>query len=107
MTKDDLKVTAEAARLRLSDAELDAVFPAFAQMLDYFSQMQDALKDDAAFGASIAALARTAPESDENWFREDAERAIDDPAPSTASAAVLLGNSTDNDGRFFVVPNVL
>ncbi|MDR1909760.1 MAG: aspartyl/glutamyl-tRNA amidotransferase subunit C [Spirochaetaceae bacterium] len=99
MDIEDLKETAALAHLNLDEAELEAAFPAFEQMLGFFAAMQTA--DEAAFSVRAGEDGGSAAES--GFFRAD------NPPPAAGSARRddLLGNAGERDGRFIVVPNVL
>jgi aspartyl-tRNA(Asn)/glutamyl-tRNA(Gln) amidotransferase subunit C len=113
MNIEDLRETAGLAHLNLGDGELAAAFPAFEQMLGYFTAMQAADRDEAAFGgaaetapAGLSALARTVSSG---HFRGDNQnpnvRALGNSSEDIAGS--MLDNSGERDGRFVVVPNVL
>lgn len=97
---EDLRITASLARLNTSEAELEAAFPAFREMLSYFAAMQRADADENMLGSDGTAGVDMPPDH----FRPDA-------APSAKAAPELaetmLDNSGERDGRFIVVPNVL
>jgi aspartyl-tRNA(Asn)/glutamyl-tRNA(Gln) amidotransferase subunit C len=116
---EDLRRTAALAHLNLPEAELEAAFPAFRQMLAYFAVMQpssgsqttsvpqpssdgDAGLDFAAFSSAEPALAKR--------FRQDAGQSGAKAESGGASAeekAAMLDSAGERDGRFIVVPNVL
>jgi aspartyl-tRNA(Asn)/glutamyl-tRNA(Gln) amidotransferase subunit C len=98
MNIEDLKETAALAHLNLEEAELQAAFPAFEQMLGFFAAMQAADGDEAAFPAADRPSAGASVESD--FFRADG-------SPSSENQDKLLNNAGGRDGRFIVVPNVL
>ncbi|MDR0909656.1 MAG: aspartyl/glutamyl-tRNA amidotransferase subunit C [Spirochaetaceae bacterium] len=90
MTQDDLRVTADLAKLNVSEAELAALYPNFEQMLEYFADMDKAdigLDDD-----------RRSVESD--FFRKDIPQDGD-------WQKALIPNAGESDGPFIVIPNVL
>ncbi|GHU08265.1 hypothetical protein FACS1894151_03890 [Spirochaetia bacterium] len=134
MTIDDLVVTAGLAHLNLDKAELEAAFPAFEQMLEFFAAMQAADTDEAAFTAvkkgaePVVAAApsdsfTTAPASpgiagniasaqtvDSLFFRRDnPENPVYNENSGLASSVNenLLNKAGERDGRFIVIPNVL
>jgi Asp-tRNA(Asn)/Glu-tRNA(Gln) amidotransferase C subunit len=107
MTLDDLVTTAGLARLRLDKAELEKALPAFEQMVSFFSDMQNADDDTAAFGASIADLSRDARESGTAQFRGDDIAGVTGYNPGFSLNEAFLENTGERDGPFMVVPNVL
>jgi aspartyl-tRNA(Asn)/glutamyl-tRNA(Gln) amidotransferase subunit C len=119
MNIEDLQTTAQLAHLNMGEAELEAAFPAFEQMLGFFAAMQAADNDTAAFPAGFAgdgaqtdssAFVRSAahfrpdnPDYNANNSQNTGSIALNDEA----FASNLLHNAGDRDGRFIVVPNVL
>jgi aspartyl-tRNA(Asn)/glutamyl-tRNA(Gln) amidotransferase subunit C len=101
MNIEDLKETAALAHLNLEEAELEAAFPAFEQMLGFFAAMQAADKDEAAFPVPIGGSAGLSHPVESGFFRPD----VDKSGAGTASG--LLDNAGERDGSFVVVPNVL
>ncbi|MDR2481910.1 MAG: aspartyl/glutamyl-tRNA amidotransferase subunit C [Spirochaetaceae bacterium] len=97
MDIEELKITAELARLKISNDELQSSFGAFEQMLEYFAEMQDA---DTLFKLSGAESGRAAPLE---RFRSDSHEHI----PPQCTPESMLHNAGEHDGRFVVVPNVL
>ncbi|MDR2491636.1 MAG: aspartyl/glutamyl-tRNA amidotransferase subunit C [Spirochaetaceae bacterium] len=100
---EDLRITAELARLPLDEAELQAALPAFQDMLAYFTAMQRADSDAAAFcGAlqdDVNVCCFTAGTS---HFRPDVQ-SVEKPAAPQA----MLELAGERDGNFIVMPNVL
>jgi aspartyl-tRNA(Asn)/glutamyl-tRNA(Gln) amidotransferase subunit C len=107
MTIDDLATTATLQRLNINKSELEKAYPAFEQMLEFFADMQNADTDTAAFGASIADLAREARECEPEQFRKDDPATVEAYNPSFSLNEAFLKNSGERDGAFIVVPNVL
>ena len=56
MKLEDLIETAQLAQLSLNETELEKVFPAFEQMISFFSTMQTAEADQSAFKTPITEL---------------------------------------------------
>jgi Asp-tRNA(Asn)/Glu-tRNA(Gln) amidotransferase C subunit len=98
MTITDLRETAALAHLSMTDSELKGVFPAFEQMLSFFSAMDDSGIDAA--GALSGAL-NSARIVGADQFRPDAV-----PAGKRAETD-LVANAGDRDGPFILIPNVL
>jgi aspartyl-tRNA(Asn)/glutamyl-tRNA(Gln) amidotransferase subunit C len=105
MNIEDLKETAALAHLNLEDAELEAAFPAFEQMLGFFAAMQAADKDEAAFPAPVSGNAGLSRPVESGFFRPDGDDAGGSSGADMASG--LLDNAGERDGSFVVVPNVL
>jgi aspartyl-tRNA(Asn)/glutamyl-tRNA(Gln) amidotransferase subunit C len=105
MNIEDLKETAALAHLNLGEAELEAAFPAFEQMLGFFTAMQAADKDEAAFPVPIGGSAGLSHPVESGFFRHDAGNPGASSGADTASG--LLDNAGERDGSFVVVPNVL
>ncbi|MDR2602212.1 MAG: aspartyl/glutamyl-tRNA amidotransferase subunit C [Spirochaetaceae bacterium] len=98
---DDLKITAELARLNFSEDELKNALPEFQKMLSYFAAMQEA---DEIFGS--APEVSGAPEGKlkvlKEAFRPDVPLKDAPVEPQT-----LLERSEGRDGSFVSIPNVL
>jgi aspartyl-tRNA(Asn)/glutamyl-tRNA(Gln) amidotransferase subunit C len=120
MKIDDLQETARLAHLNLGEDELAASFPAFEQMLGFFSAMQAADEDTGAFTVHIAASAipvgiadtGDSPTVGADFFRRDVPAVNNVPNtashnPEDRNIPNLLNNAGERDGRFIVVPNVL
>ncbi|MDR2160472.1 MAG: aspartyl/glutamyl-tRNA amidotransferase subunit C [Treponema sp.] len=124
MTIEDLKETAALARLNMDEAELSAAFPAFEQMVRFFTIMQAADTDEAAFGAPLRGPSGAAASPAAGSFRgasaEDTgiTRIVDSGVyrPDSAGAGgvfpedlneKMVNNAGERDGRFMVIPNVL
>jgi len=91
----DLRVTADLARLPFGEAELEAALPAFEQVVGYFEAMRGAdVGEDGGDGRPVTGPA---------GFRPDA--AISPPGAGEADA--LLALSGERDQRYIVIPNVL
>ncbi|MDR2659335.1 MAG: aspartyl/glutamyl-tRNA amidotransferase subunit C [Spirochaetaceae bacterium] len=106
LSLEDLRITASLAHLNVDEAELEAAFPAFREMLSYFAAMQAADKDDKAFDGGISESSFDAENVPLTNFRADAAL----PSNSTQEpdlSDTLINNSGERDGRFIVVPNVL
>ncbi|GMO26569.1 MAG: hypothetical protein Ta2B_06800 [Termitinemataceae bacterium] len=104
---EELRTTATLAHLNMEESELTAAFPAFRQMVGFFTAMQNADNDEAAFGVSIAALSAEGEAMQSKFFREDKALAAISDAEKLPLNENLLANSPQRDGRFVVVPNVL
>jgi aspartyl-tRNA(Asn)/glutamyl-tRNA(Gln) amidotransferase subunit C len=116
MDIEDLKATAQLARLNLDEGELAASFPAFEQMLGFFAAMQAADGDAASFPASGSSRTDAAGANARTVFAGHFRPDTRNPnnAHTTASnglnpsaAPNLIDNAGERDGRFIVVPNVL
>jgi aspartyl-tRNA(Asn)/glutamyl-tRNA(Gln) amidotransferase subunit C len=105
MNIEDLKETAALAHLNLEEAELEAAFPAFEQMLGFFAAMQAADRDEAAFPVPVGGNAALSRPVDSGFFRPDTGDSGGSSGADTASA--LVDNAGERDGSFVVVPNVL
>jgi aspartyl-tRNA(Asn)/glutamyl-tRNA(Gln) amidotransferase subunit C len=104
MTIEDLKETAELAHLNLSEAELEAAFPAFRQMLGYFAAMQAADEDEGLFPAGTGALP---PGQNAGAHLVSSAHFRADVPSSRRDGERLVSNAGERDGPFLVVPNVL
>jgi aspartyl-tRNA(Asn)/glutamyl-tRNA(Gln) amidotransferase subunit C len=121
MKIEDLRETARLAHLNMSDEELAGAFPAFEQMLGFFTLMQAADEDRAAFPAGDIDLSGPARTVSSAHFRSDTPNYNQDNSHTTSSTGLnpqaeevrrtlghnLLDNAGDRDGPFIVVPNVL
>ena len=100
---EDLRVTAELARITLDDAEVDTALAAFRTMVSYFAAMQEAaaegLIEGTDFGGNEASFT-AGPEH----FRADQPPA---EQPPSAHGQKLVEHAGESDSNFVVVPNVL
>lgn len=105
----DLEETAELARLNMAEQELRNAFPAFEQMLGYFTAMQAADQDKTAFTTAIAGsasgMAPSARIVNAAYFRPDSANSA--PSSGEDMGEILLSKTAERDGRFVVIPNVL
>jgi aspartyl-tRNA(Asn)/glutamyl-tRNA(Gln) amidotransferase subunit C len=103
---EDLRTTASLARLDVGEAELQAAFPAFREVLSYFAAMQAADSDKKAFPDGLAGLSSAGADAmPADWFRADAAVAPDLARPDLTET--MLDASGERDSRFIVIPNVL
>ena len=91
MERAELDITAQLARLELSDEETRRFERAVVQMLEYFSKMRE---------FDVEGLPPTAQMTETNRTRQD--RAI-----ANEDTAALLSNAPELEDRFIVIPNVL
>jgi aspartyl-tRNA(Asn)/glutamyl-tRNA(Gln) amidotransferase subunit C len=91
MERAELDITAQLARLELSDEETRRFERAVVQMLEYFSKMRE---------FDVEGLPPTAQMTETNRTRQDRATANED-------TAVLLSNAPELEDRFIVIPNVL
>jgi aspartyl-tRNA(Asn)/glutamyl-tRNA(Gln) amidotransferase subunit C len=91
LTADEVRWVAHLARLELSDAELAAMTPQLAAILDYVGHLQQVDT------TGVEPLAHPLPIH--NVFRED------EPAPCL-SVDAALANAPDRQGDFYGVPAV-
>jgi aspartyl-tRNA(Asn)/glutamyl-tRNA(Gln) amidotransferase subunit C len=91
MERAELDITAQLARLELSDEETQRFEQAVVQMLEYFSKMRE---------FDVEGLPPTAQMTETNRTRQDRATANED-------TAVLLSNAPELEDRFIVIPNVL
>ena len=99
VTIDDLKETATLAHLPLDESELEKMFPAFEQMLEYFTMMKNADDDRAAFPNGLDDFSYSRAVSFGS-FRSDIEC-------SSSENKTLINNAAEHDGHFIMIPNVL
>jgi aspartyl-tRNA(Asn)/glutamyl-tRNA(Gln) amidotransferase subunit C len=106
MNIEDLRETAALAHLNLSEEELAGAFPAFEEMLGFFTAMQAADREFSSVeGAAPAeSFARTL---DSRRFREDLCAEGDGNPGGEGTVEQMLDSAGERDGRFVVVPNVL
>jgi aspartyl-tRNA(Asn)/glutamyl-tRNA(Gln) amidotransferase subunit C len=103
---EDLRITASLARLNVDEAELQAAFPAFREVLSYFAAMQAADDDKKAFPDGLSGLSFAGADAVESpWFRADA--AVEPELALPEAGEAMLDNSGERDSHFIVVPNVL
>jgi aspartyl-tRNA(Asn)/glutamyl-tRNA(Gln) amidotransferase subunit C len=91
MEREELEITAQLARLELSEQEREQFEQAVVQMLEYFTKMRE---------FDIEGLPPTAQMTQINRTRRDT--VIENPA-----ARSLLDNAPELEDRFIVIPNVL
>lgn len=91
MERAELDITAQLARLELSEEEIRRFEKAVYQMLEYFSKMRE---------FDVEGLPPTAQMTKNNRTREDGAIANEDTAG-------LLSNAPELEDRFIVIPNVL
>jgi aspartyl-tRNA(Asn)/glutamyl-tRNA(Gln) amidotransferase subunit C len=91
MEPDELNITAQLARLELSDADVRRFEDAVVQMLEYFSKMRE---------LDVADLPPTAQLVRDNRTRGDT---VEPPTDIEG----LLVNAPELEDRFIVIPNVL
>ena len=91
MKQDELRITAQLARLEVSEAEARRFEAAVAQMLEYFSKMIE---------LDVDGLAPTTQMVEDNRTRSD-------DAQVPGDGEDLLANAPELEDRFIVIPNVL
>lgn len=91
MDREELDITAQLARLELSDEETKRFEQAVFQMLEYFSKMRE---------FDVEGLPPTAQMTRKNTTRKDA-------AVVNTDTEAILGNAPELEDRFIVIPNVL
>jgi aspartyl-tRNA(Asn)/glutamyl-tRNA(Gln) amidotransferase subunit C len=91
MEREELDITAQLARLELSDEETERFEQAVFQMLEYFSKMRE---------FDVEKLPPTAQMTQNNRTRKDA-------AIANKDTKAILGNAPELEDRFIVIPNVL
>lgn len=91
MEREELDITAQLARLELSDEEAKRFEQAVFQMLEYFSKMKE---------FDVEGLPPTAQMTQTNRTRKDA-------AIVNKDSEAILGNAPELEDRFIVIPNVL
>jgi aspartyl-tRNA(Asn)/glutamyl-tRNA(Gln) amidotransferase subunit C len=91
MDREELDITAQLARLELSDEETKKFEQAVFQMLEYFSKMRE---------FDVEGLPPTAQMTRNNRTREDT-------AVVNTDTGAILGNAPELEDRFIVIPNVL
>jgi aspartyl-tRNA(Asn)/glutamyl-tRNA(Gln) amidotransferase subunit C len=91
MERAELDITAQLARLELSDEETQRFEQAVVRMLEYFSKMRE---------FDVEGLPPTAQMTETNRTRQD--RAI-----ANEDTVALLSNAPELEDRFIVIPNVL
>jgi len=91
MEREELNITAQLARLELSDEENRRFEQAVFQMLEYFSKMRE---------FDVEGLPPTARMTQNNRTRKDT-------AVANTDTEAILGNAPELEDRFIVIPNVL
>ena len=91
MEREELDITAQLARLELSEDEKRRFEQAVFQMLEYFSKMRE---------FDVKELPPTAQMTQTNRVRRDAAVVNDD-------TEAILDNAPELEDRFIVIPNVL
>jgi aspartyl-tRNA(Asn)/glutamyl-tRNA(Gln) amidotransferase subunit C len=91
MEREELDITAQLARLELSEEETRRFEQAVVQMLEYFSKMRE---------FDVQGLPPTSQMTKDNRTREDS-------AVVNQDTAAILGNAPELEDRFIVIPNVL
>jgi len=91
MDREELRVTAQLARLELSRDEENRLEKAVFQMLEYFAKMRE---------LDVTGLEPTTQLAQDNRLREDA-------AADTRDTEPLLTNAPELEDRLIVIPNVL
>ena len=99
------------AHLSHNEKDLSGIFPAFAQMIEFFDLMLAAEEDRASFPKGLAPAASALAGASGNYmavnsafYRNNASSKGNDSHGLTES---MLANAAERDGRFLVVPNVL
>ena len=92
MNRDELIVTAEIARLKLSEKEIDMLEKAVAQMLEYFSMIDE---------YDVETLEPTS----HVYYRGN--RLRDDSVLQLQDRDRYLQNAPEAEDEFIVIPNVL
>jgi aspartyl-tRNA(Asn)/glutamyl-tRNA(Gln) amidotransferase subunit C len=91
MEREELNITAQLARLELSEEDIGRFEQEVTQMLEYFAKMKE---------LDVQQLPPTAQMTLKNRTREDASRMYD-------NVERLLANAPELEDRFIVIPNVL
>jgi aspartyl-tRNA(Asn)/glutamyl-tRNA(Gln) amidotransferase subunit C len=91
MEREELDITAQLARLELSEEEKKRFEQAVFQMLEYFSKMRQ---------FDVEGLPPTAQMTETNRTREDT-------VIENRDAEAILDNAPELEDRFIVIPNVL
>jgi aspartyl-tRNA(Asn)/glutamyl-tRNA(Gln) amidotransferase subunit C len=95
MDREELRVTAQLARLELSREEEDRLEKAVFQMLEYFAKMKE---------LDVTGLEPTTQLAQDNRLREDAASA---GGVAAGDNEPLLKNAPELEDRLIVIPNVL
>ena len=121
ITREELLETARLAHLTLDEAELERLFPAFEQALEFFAAMQAAGQASVLDRIVTFPLANIAGRVNSQGFRFDnvnnahhtASNGLN-PNSQQENSQIdsqadinLVHNAGERDGRFIVVPNVL
>ena len=98
-----LHETASLARINLNEQELQAISPAFEQMLSLLDAMQGADNDTAMPAVTKQAdfVTASAKPVSSSYFRDDTVQTQTDTIES------MLSQAPQRDGNFIVIPNVL
>jgi aspartyl-tRNA(Asn)/glutamyl-tRNA(Gln) amidotransferase subunit C len=91
MDREELDITAQLARLELTEDETKSFEQAVFQMLEYFSKMRE---------FDVEGLPPTAQMTRKNTTREDS-------VVVNRDTEAILGNAPELEDRFIVIPNVL
>ncbi len=91
MEREELNITAQLARLELSEEDIGRFEQEVTQMLEYFVKMKE---------LDVQQLPPTTQMTLKNRTREDAARMYD-------NVERLLANAPELEDRFIVIPNVL
>lgn len=91
MEREELNITAQLARLELSEEDIGRFEQEVTQMLEYFAKMKE---------LDVQQLPPTTQMTLKNRTREDAARMYD-------NVERLLANAPELEDRFIVIPNVL
>jgi len=91
MERDELDVTAQLARLELSETDARRLEGAVVRMLEYFSKMRE---------LDVEGLPPTTQLVEDNRTREDTVAAPED-------VEGVLANAPELEDRFILIPNVL
>jgi len=99
MDREELRVTAQLARLELSREEEDRLEKAVFQMLEHFAKMKE---------LDVTGLEPTTQLAQDNRLREDAAPAgAAGGGAAAGDAGLLLKNAPELEDRLIVIPNVL
>jgi Asp-tRNA(Asn)/Glu-tRNA(Gln) amidotransferase C subunit len=105
MMIEELRVTAQLARLKLGDDELAAALPAFEQMVEYFAVMQAA--DDELFDKQDnSTIEAVHPELYATYTQLRPDELATTPG-NRQQADALVSKAKERDDKFIVIPNVL
>jgi aspartyl-tRNA(Asn)/glutamyl-tRNA(Gln) amidotransferase subunit C len=104
----ELEITAQLAHLDVGKEQLTSLFPAFEQTIAFFDTMEDT-ETDPSFARAFSLTADIGKNSPPaaSAFVGEADLRADTVTSDPALKELLLNNSGDRDGSFFVIPNVL